>query len=117
MGFRLFSSWRERSLLVLLLAFCTVIFLGTAFVPSILDNAGLDNAVAAREILQRQDWITLHVNSVRYLSALTIRICRPFSSPIRISATCDRATIASFYLQKIAKKMPCFSGWDYPLFW
>lgn len=60
------SSLRHPSLILLLL-FCAVIFIGTAFESSILDNADAIDAVAAREILQRQDWITLYVNGVRYL--------------------------------------------------
>lgn len=64
---KFFASPLRFPLPVLLLFFCAIIFIATAFEPSILDNADATHAVAAREILQRSDWVTLHVNGVRYL--------------------------------------------------
>jgi 4-amino-4-deoxy-L-arabinose transferase-like glycosyltransferase len=37
------------------------------FRPSLLDDADSVHAEAAREILLRHDWVTLHVNGIRYL--------------------------------------------------
>ncbi|MGH9840451.1 MAG: ArnT family glycosyltransferase [Blastocatellia bacterium] len=51
----------------LLLAFTFLIFAITSFKPSLLDDADATHAEAAKEMLQRNDWVTLHVNGVRYL--------------------------------------------------
>ncbi|MBW4575819.1 MAG: glycosyltransferase family 39 protein [Aphanothece sp. CMT-3BRIN-NPC111] len=51
----------------LLLIFSAVIYIATSFEPSLVDNIDSSHAIAAREILQRHDWITLHINGVRYL--------------------------------------------------
>ena len=37
------------------------------FLPPLLDDADSVHAVAAREILARHDWTTLHTNGIRYL--------------------------------------------------
>lgn len=53
--------------LTLLLAFTALIFLATSFQPSLLDDADATHAEAAKEMIERGDWVTLHVNGVRYL--------------------------------------------------
>src|SRR5918912_3405502 len=53
--------------LIFVLACSAVIYLSTCFQPSLLDDADATHAQAAKEILQRHDWVTLHVNGVRYL--------------------------------------------------
>lgn len=50
-----------------LLAFTAIIFLATSFRPSLLDDADATHAEAAKEMIKRNDWVTLHVNGVRYL--------------------------------------------------
>ncbi|MEO6724203.1 MAG: glycosyltransferase family 39 protein, partial [Blastocatellia bacterium] len=50
-----------------LLAFTAIIFLATSFRPSLLDDADAAHAEAAREMIERNDWVTLHINGVRYL--------------------------------------------------
>src|SRR5262249_17760131 len=53
---------------VAILIFLTAaIYIGSAFSPALLDDADAGHAEAAREILQRNDWVTLHINGVRYL--------------------------------------------------
>lgn len=47
--------------------FWLAVYGGTIFHPSLLDDADSVHAEAAREILLRHDWITLHVNGIRYL--------------------------------------------------
>ena len=44
-----------------------VIYLGSAFSPGLLDDADSTHAEAAREMLAGADFVTLHVNGVRYL--------------------------------------------------
>src|SRR5438093_4982693 len=57
----------NRLAIILLLAFSATIYLVTSFQPSLLDDADSTHAEAAKEMLQRNDWVTLHVNGVRYL--------------------------------------------------
>src|SRR5215470_19252988 len=53
--------------IVLLLAFTFLIFAITSFKPPLLDDADATHAKAAKEIIERSDWVTLHINGVRYL--------------------------------------------------
>lgn len=57
----------QRLPLICLLAFSAAIYLSTCWQPALLDDADATHAQAAKEILQRHDWVTLHVNGVRYL--------------------------------------------------
>lgn len=43
------------------------IYLSAIFTPPLLDDVDSVHAEAAREILLRHDWVTLHTNGVRYL--------------------------------------------------
>ena len=57
-----------QHLVIILLLICTAVFyLGTSFAPALSDTNDASHAIAAREILQRNDWVTLHINGVRYL--------------------------------------------------
>jgi 4-amino-4-deoxy-L-arabinose transferase-like glycosyltransferase len=47
--------------------FWLVVYGGSLFRPTLLDDADSVHAEAAREILVRKDWVTLHVNGIRYL--------------------------------------------------
>jgi 4-amino-4-deoxy-L-arabinose transferase-like glycosyltransferase len=58
---------RQRLPLIGLLAFSAAIYLSACFQPALLDDADATHAQAAKEMLQRHDWVTLHVNGVRYL--------------------------------------------------
>ena len=51
----------------LLLLFACGVFAAIAVEPPLLDDADATHARAAREMLERNDWVTLHVNGVRYL--------------------------------------------------
>src|ERR1700759_1370561 len=44
----------------------------TLFVPPLLDDADSVHAEAAREMLQRNDWVTLYANGIRYLEKAPI---------------------------------------------
>ncbi|MGH9767439.1 MAG: ArnT family glycosyltransferase, partial [Blastocatellia bacterium] len=58
---------RRHPPIVLLLTFVAIVFLATSFRPSLLDDADATHAEAAKEMIERDDWVTLHVNGVRYL--------------------------------------------------
>jgi 4-amino-4-deoxy-L-arabinose transferase-like glycosyltransferase len=45
----------------------TAIYLAGMFTPALLDDADSVHAEAAREMVLRHDWVTLHVNGIRYL--------------------------------------------------
>jgi len=62
---RLLSDWRV-SLLVLIGLWCVIYMIGLS-TPALLDDADTVHAEAAREMLQRHNWVTLYVNGVRYL--------------------------------------------------
>jgi 4-amino-4-deoxy-L-arabinose transferase-like glycosyltransferase len=43
------------------------VYLGSAFTPALQDDVDTSHAEAAREMLTRGDFVTLHINGVRYL--------------------------------------------------
>lgn len=53
--------------ILLIFAFWAAIYVPGMFTPALLDDADSIHAEAAREIVVRQDWVTLHVNGLRYL--------------------------------------------------
>lgn len=58
---------RTSVYLATLFLFWLAVYGSTLFTPPLLDDADSVHAEAAREILSRNDWVTLHVNGVRYL--------------------------------------------------
>lgn len=63
---RLPVPMRTSSYLTVLLVFVAV-YLGSLFSPPLLDDADSTHAEAAREMYVTGDYVTLHVNGVRYL--------------------------------------------------
>lgn len=59
------SDWRV-ALLVLTALWLAIYIVGLS-TPALLDDADTVHAEAAREMLERHDWVTLYVNGVRYL--------------------------------------------------
>ncbi len=53
--------------MLLLLALTALIYVGSAWNPSLQDDADAAHAEAAREMVERGDWVTLHINGIRYL--------------------------------------------------
>ncbi len=62
-----FEQLSPRIHLLLLLLLTALIYVGSAWNPSLQDDADAAHAEAAREIVERDDWVTLHINGVRYL--------------------------------------------------
>jgi 4-amino-4-deoxy-L-arabinose transferase-like glycosyltransferase len=62
---RLLSDW--RICVVVLMGLWAVIYMAGLAHPALLDDADTVHAEAAKEMLQRHDWVTLYVNGVRYL--------------------------------------------------
>lgn len=56
-----------RRQIAFLIALTLAIYLGSAFSPPLLDGPDSLHAEAAREILERGDWVTPHVNGIPYL--------------------------------------------------
>ncbi len=66
---RLNSSVRARSraCVLLILTVWAAIYVSSLFQPALLDDADSVHAEAAREMLLRHDWVTLHIDGIRYL--------------------------------------------------
>ena len=62
---RLLSDW--RICVLVLICVWAVIYMAGLSRPALLDDADTVHAEAAREMLQRHDWVTLYANGVRYL--------------------------------------------------
>jgi 4-amino-4-deoxy-L-arabinose transferase-like glycosyltransferase len=62
---RLLSDWRISVLA--LIGLWAVVYMAGLSRPALLDDADTVHAEAAREMLQRHDWVTLYVNGIRYL--------------------------------------------------
>jgi 4-amino-4-deoxy-L-arabinose transferase-like glycosyltransferase len=62
---RLLADWRISVLV--LIALWAVIYMAGLSRAALLDDADTVHAEAAREMLQRHDWVTLYVNGIRYL--------------------------------------------------
>jgi len=60
------EPWSLRSILILLSLWAAV-FLAASATPSLLDDADATHAQAAQAMLHTGDWVTLHVNGIRYL--------------------------------------------------
>ena len=61
----LLADWRICALV--LMGVWAVIYMAGLSRPALLDDADTVHAEAAREMLQRHDWVTLYANGVRYL--------------------------------------------------
>src|SRR5215470_3676110 len=57
----------QRTLLIAIFLFWIAIFVGGMFHPPLMDDADSVHAEAAREMVLRHDWVTLHANGLRYL--------------------------------------------------
>jgi 4-amino-4-deoxy-L-arabinose transferase-like glycosyltransferase len=60
------SRLKTLPLMAVILLFATV-YLGSAFSPALQDDADSTHAEAAREMMVSGDYVTLHINGVRYL--------------------------------------------------
>ena len=60
-----FSDW--RICVLALVALWSVIYMAGLSHPALLDDADTVHAEAAKEMVQRHDWVTLYANGVRYL--------------------------------------------------
>ena len=60
------QNTRQKSILIIFL-FWLAIYFASIFTPPLLDDADTVHAEAAREMLVRHDWVTLHANGIRYL--------------------------------------------------
>src|SRR5436190_18753286 len=59
-------TFRATSLIIIFFLWAAI-YLAGMFTPALLDDADSVHAEAAREMLLRHDWVTLHVNGIRYL--------------------------------------------------
>src|SRR5437773_4820936 len=59
-------TFRATSLIIIFFLWAAIYVAGM-FTPALLDDADTVHAEAAREMVLRHDWVTLHANGVRYL--------------------------------------------------
>lgn len=98
--------------LALLIALTAIIYIGSAWTPSLQDDADAAHAEAAREMVERGDWVTLHINGIRYLE----------KAPLMYWMTA--ASYSVFGFTEFATRLPtalgaillvvivyCFGGW------
>src|SRR5436853_7561300 len=64
-------TFRATSLIIIFFLWAAIYVAGT-FTPALLDDADTVHAEAAREMVQRHDWVTLYVNGIRYLEKAPI---------------------------------------------
>ncbi len=85
--------------MLVLLALWAAIFLAAAATPSLLDDADATHSQAAQAMLRTGDWVTLHVNGIRYLekpplpywiAASSLRIFGENSFAIHLPLALDR---------------------------
>ncbi len=62
---RMLSDW--RICVLVLVGLWAIIYMAGLSRPALLDDADTVHAEAAKEMLQRHDWVTLYANGVRYL--------------------------------------------------
>src|SRR5215469_12782997 len=60
------EPWSPRSVVTLLFLWA-VLFLAASATPFLLDDADATHAQAAQAMVHTGDWVTLHVNGIRYL--------------------------------------------------
>jgi 4-amino-4-deoxy-L-arabinose transferase-like glycosyltransferase len=60
------ERWSLRSVMILV-SLWAAIFLAASATPSLLDDADATHSQAAQAMLHTGDWVTLHVNGIRYL--------------------------------------------------
>jgi 4-amino-4-deoxy-L-arabinose transferase-like glycosyltransferase len=53
--------------LIAILLLWVVVYIPGLFHPPLLDDADSVHAEAAKEMVERGDWVTLHANGIRYL--------------------------------------------------
>jgi 4-amino-4-deoxy-L-arabinose transferase-like glycosyltransferase len=79
----------HRAHLLILLALWLLLYLAAAFTPPLLDDADATHAQAAQAMLSSGDWVTLHVDGIRYLekpplpywlTAISLRLFAPASA-------------------------------------
>ena len=62
-----FPSFSDSGRLLVILLLWALIYIPGMFSPPVLDDADARHAEAAREMLQRRDFVTMYVDGVRYL--------------------------------------------------
>jgi len=67
MAFETRASSRTPAYLLVLFLLWLAVYGSGIFRPALLDDADSVHAEAAREMLMRHDWVTLHANGIRYL--------------------------------------------------
>src|SRR5258707_12084242 len=57
----------RRAALLILIFFTLAVYLTACFGSGLLDDADSGHAEISKEILERDNWVTLHMNGIRFL--------------------------------------------------
>src|SRR5262249_57925168 len=64
---------RDRRLRwIAVLVIFSFVYIGSLFSPALLDDADATHSESAREMYRSGDWVTLHVNGIRYLEKASL---------------------------------------------
>jgi 4-amino-4-deoxy-L-arabinose transferase-like glycosyltransferase len=86
--------------LLILIGLWLILYVSAAFTPPLLDDADATHAQAAQSMLSTGDWVTLHVNGIRYLekpplpywiTAVSLKLFAPAHQPFVESPKAERA--------------------------
>ena len=90
--------------IIIILGLWLILYVAAAFTPPLLDDADATHAQAAQAMLATGDWVTLHVDGIRYLekpplpywiTALSLRLLAPHPQSYALSQyTEDTAALA-----------------------
>src|SRR5690348_8921920 len=61
------SGLPVKYLVFILLGLSSLLYIGTAFHPALLDDADSSHALVSRAMLASHDWVVMYLNGVRYL--------------------------------------------------
>ena len=89
-----------RTHLLILIGLWLLLYVSAAFTPPLLDDADATHAQAAQSMLATGDWVTLHVDGIRYLekpplpywiTAASLKLFAPAHTPYVQSPQAERA--------------------------
>jgi 4-amino-4-deoxy-L-arabinose transferase-like glycosyltransferase len=94
------ASPSPRTHLLILIGLWLLLYVTAAFTPPLLDDADATHAQAAQSMLSTGDWVTLHVDGIRYLekpplpywiTAVSLKLFAPAHQPFVESPKAERA--------------------------
>ncbi|HSY35363.1 MAG TPA: glycosyltransferase family 39 protein [Acidobacteriaceae bacterium] len=94
------ANHTTRTRLLILFGLWLLLYVSAAFTPPLLDDADSTHSQAAQSMLSTGDWVTLHVDGIRYLekpplpywiTAVSLKLLAPAHRPFVASPQAERA--------------------------